>query len=284
MWCFLVLALSERWEEKAEIEWLKGSARDYCQKGRHVTVACVTIVRGGEVKTYCSDGIYVDESHKPVRPRAGVGRQCVATREAKRSCLTGPTLPRCHSEIAALQDLFDIPDGTEASTWADKIKSLFDSTPAGPRQDEKKADPKIQPIPRLFNGELTGIYVSLYNSWHAPCGDDDDDEKSERVPCDKFLREVANKVNERLQKEPEKGRRFFGIEVWYPPKDKSRGEVGTVAYGIVPEHRPVITVNGLNAISHGVKKRHRKHKAANRGQMDNINVNLAVLFAFMLGF
>ena len=77
----------------------------------------------------------------------------------------------------------------------------------------------------------------------------------------------------------------FGIEVWYPYEDKSGAQkVGTVAYGVVPEPRPEITVNGLNAISHGVKKRHRKHNAANRGQMDNINVNLAVLFAFMLGF
>ena len=161
-------------------------------------------MRGGEIKTYCSDAIYLDETGAKVRPKARVGRQCVPTREVHGPCGTGPTLPRCHSETAALQDLFDIPGGTDASIWADKIESLFDSTPAGPPEEEKEADTKIRHIRRLFGGELTCIYVSLYNSGNEPCKDHD---KSEKVPCDEFLRKAANKVNGMPKDDPAVSRR-----------------------------------------------------------------------------
>ena len=266
MWCFLVLALSEHWEERAEIRWLKGEGSKYCKKGRHVTVACVTIWRpNGDVKTYCSDATYVDESR--VHVISCTERPCVPTREPIGKCGQGPTFPRCHSEIAALQDLFDIPEEQNVKEWADKIKRQFSAT---------------ESARRLFDGELKGIYVSLYNSGLHPCTDPAR-EGYERVPCNTMLREVANKVNVMLQSEAGKGERFFGIRVQYPVTNKEGKEiVRVVNYGTGAGTR--ITVNRLSAISHSVKKRHRKHKAANSGQMDNVNVNFAVLFAFMLGF
>ena len=129
----LLFFLVGRWREARDVDWLTGDGRRYCKKTKHVTVACVTLVgRDGVRKTFCSNGIYANRD-KNFYARKGeghpsnvAGRECICTQEE--SCGGNLEAPRCHSEIAALQDLFKIQGGQKLDAWSFTLSALLRPT------------------------------------------------------------------------------------------------------------------------------------------------------------
>ena len=241
---------------------------------QHVTTACVTIVtEEGGVKTYCSDAIYGnchylrDSEDRVIYPTADVRVQgarregiCSMDRYCFHQGFTGtPSMPKCHSEIAAMEDLFSIPGEQTTNEWVAHISDFFPENNEGAKRKLTFVD-----------GNIKGIYVWLYNAKLAPCTAGES--RPSRVPCRDFLTQVASKVNENGCS--------FGIHVRFP---------GGIMFSQLEQREPGYReVNGAdeerNAFRQRSQRRHRKHELANYRESTNIDVNKAVLFAFMLGF
>ena len=147
--------------------------------------------------------------------------------------------PRAHSEIAALQHLFNIQSGSNVMVWAQKIWE------------------KLMKRPDY-------LYVVLFNSNHPPCGPGDrvsakyHPETQDRTPCDQFLQAVVNRVN--------KDGFRFSIRVVYPrddggfdqavythPEDKDGDDVQERLLNKV--HMSPLNGNGASTKSHGKKRK-----------------------------
>ena len=246
---------------------------------QHVTTACVTIVtKEGGVKTYCSDAIYGnchylrDSEDRVIYPTADVRVQgarregiCSMDSYCFHQGFTGtPSMPKCHSEIAAMEDLFSIPGEQTAKNWAAHISDFFP-------EKNKGAKRKLT----FVDGNIKGIYVSLYNSRLAPC--EPGRQRHSRVPCKLFLADVAKMVNAQVSQYG----CSFGIRVRYPD--------GIATFGRLDQPEPRYReVNGAeeerNVFRRRSQRRRRRYDVTNYGEMTGIDVNMAVLFAFMLGF
>ena len=256
---------------------MTGSNYDWVRNDRKVTpvtTACVTIVtKEGAVKTYCSDAIYGnrhyvtvagDEESSRIDDVTVEGRHRDGICSLEKYCFHKefrgePLRPKCHSEIAALEDLFSIPGEQTANQWADHISDFF-------KRDNAVERKKLA----FVEGNIKGIYVWLYNAKLAPCTAGES--RPSRVPCRDFLTQVASKVNENGCS--------FGIHVRFP---------GGIMFSQLEQREPGYReVNGAdeerNAFRQRSQRRHRKHELANYRESTNIDVNKAVLFAFMLGF
>ena len=95
--------------------------------------------------------------------------------------------PRPHSEIAALQDLFNIPGGSTVSKWVEIISRTLKS--------------KLKDLTGQTREPIQEFQVVLFNSAHPPCPQGQvgrrlrDAGMAERLCCDEFLRQVADGVN-----------------------------------------------------------------------------------------
>ena len=83
------------------------------------------------------------------------GFQCMGTKDT-----TKPTgkRPRAHSEIAALEDMFDIPANADMDQWVTQILTFY--------------DPATRGFPTLCGNERSHgrLHAQILNSQHPPCG------------------------------------------------------------------------------------------------------------------
>ena len=158
----------------------------FCPRAANITSACVTAETStGEKKTFCSNAKYTDQAKKgsgslsPASPKPDI--PCVRTREIIKALRKRrEDMPHRHSEIAALQHLFGIAGSKTLVEWADCIQEVLTGE-----------------VNHFLAGSKS-VQIWLYNSHHAPCTDSATGEKKGvRCPCDKFLRDLVEKVNEK---------------------------------------------------------------------------------------
>lgn len=205
MWLLICLASTcgeiegpAKWEQldkDGEALWRVGEGFRFCPRAAHITGACVTVETStGEKKTFCSNAKYTDQAKKgsgsltPASPKPDI--PCVRTREIITALRKRhEDMPQRHSEIAALQHLFGIDGSKTLDEWADCIKEVLTGE-----------------VNHFLAGSKS-VQIWLYNSRHAPCTDSATGEKKGvRCPCDKFLRDLVEKVNKETHVR-------FGIQV-----------------------------------------------------------------------
>ena len=144
------------------------------------------------------------------------GFQCMGTKDTTKS--TGKR-PRAHSEIAALEDMIEIPANADMDQWVTQILTFY--------------DPATRGFPTLCGNERSHgrLHAQILNSQHPPCGVVvDGQERTFRgyeMPC---LEELVSRVRKAIGP-------FFVIHVVSPViretegKRELTGEVNVVRYG-----------------------------------------------------
>lgn len=253
MWPIIfVLALRPGWKRSDgdRLLWPIGWGNRICPPGLHTTVA-LFICKTSKQKPFVvmSEHIYSDTVGAPYAGK-GTEKICVPTREVPPQPKVPLDIahehqrPRPHSEIAALQDLFDIKGGATADQWVDRI---YRALTAGQNA-----------FTGVEKDTITEFHVMLFNSRKPPCketGSVGYATLKHRRCCSEFLKKVADDVNERTSVK-------FSITVLHVREGKERrvvyGVQGTsMAVDKLVEHK---RLNGHRALtSSRPRRRHPRH-------------------------
>ena len=124
MWLLTCLASTcgQQLSKDGEALWRVGQGSDFCHRAAHITSACVTVetaparrkrfvaMKNTSIRQWMIPGFRIQRSRTPIF--------LVSERERL-------NIPHCHSEIAALQHLFDIDGSKTLNEWKACTKKVL---------------------------------------------------------------------------------------------------------------------------------------------------------------